>query len=109
MAYARVYVGAYWPGAVLAGLVFGVAVTVVGYLLVGILLASAVTRLTRSRLRPLLTAPATARENPGTEPDQTQAGRLGATSSRDCGDPPRSEPAPSAAQTWAAGPWDILW
>jgi len=88
MASARVYVGAHWPGDVLVGLVFGAAVTILGYLLWRTPLTSAVFRLARSRLRPLLTAHATALENLEAEPDRTEGAQLVADSSGDGSDLP---------------------
>ena len=56
MAFGRVYVGAHYPGDVLAGLGVGAAVAVVGYFAVVPLLTRVVDRLEGTPLRPVLTA-----------------------------------------------------
>lgn len=56
MAATRVYVGAHYPWDVIAGLALGAAVITAGWLLVGHLLTTAVTRLRATRLQPLLVA-----------------------------------------------------
>ena len=56
MAFTRVYVGVHYPGDVLAGLLLGAAVSLLGYLLLRPLLLRLVGGLTRTPLRPVVTA-----------------------------------------------------
>jgi len=56
MAFAHLYVGAHFPIDVIVGLLLGAAVTCLGYLAVSTLLVWAVTGLTCTPLRPLLTS-----------------------------------------------------
>jgi membrane-associated phospholipid phosphatase len=56
LAFAWVYVGAHWPADVVAGLLEGAIITLVGYLIARWLLIALVTRLSSTALRPLLTS-----------------------------------------------------
>lgn len=56
MCLARVYVGAHYPGDVMAGLLVGAVVTIVGYLATKGVLCRLVTWAANNRLRPLVTA-----------------------------------------------------
>ncbi len=56
LAFSRVYIAAHYPHDVLAGLILGAAVSLLGYLLLRSPLTAAVRGLERGRLRPLLTA-----------------------------------------------------
>ncbi|MCW2780893.1 MAG: Undecaprenyl-diphosphatase [Marmoricola sp.] len=56
IAFARVYVGVHFPLDVVAGLVLGATVTILGHLVLRAPLVAVVTRLSRTRLRPLFLA-----------------------------------------------------
>jgi membrane-associated phospholipid phosphatase len=74
IAFARVYVGAHYPGDVLAGLAVGAIVVLIGYLTVVPLLTRLVTHLSDTRLRPLFAAsPRSGTELAGTTDPRTAA------------------------------------
>lgn len=56
MAFTRVYVGAHYPADVLAGLTLGAVVAVAGGLFIVPVICQFVTRLARTRLRPVVAA-----------------------------------------------------
>lgn len=64
MAFARVYVGAHFPGDVLAGLAVGAAVALVGFVVLRRVLVWLVGALVRTPLRPLLTGAPKAADAP---------------------------------------------
>jgi undecaprenyl-diphosphatase len=74
IAFARVYVGAHYPGDVIAGLAVGAVVVLIGYLTVVPVLTRLVTYLSATRLRPLFaTSPPCGTELAGTTDPRTAA------------------------------------
>jgi membrane-associated phospholipid phosphatase len=73
MAFTRVYVGAHYPGDVVAGLILGAVVVLLGWWLLGTLLTSLAARLRDSRFRPLVVS--------GTSGPAAGVSRAGATAS----------------------------